>query len=376
MKIRIWILFVACLAALPTRGQVTISASDLFNQPGQYYLAYSNPYDLTGASSTNFVSPPPYTVPPNLIGSAGPNQIWDFSTGPTNVIYRFDYLSITNPAVRDPSAASDFPQATVVEQQTDQTTGEVQDLFFSQDPVRGRTVYGFYAENQLFDNTVNSFNQPIDDFPNSISYLQTWQTSATWLNSVFGIGTQVTQSSLFTVDAYGTIKLPSQLGTFGSGLRVKEVVTQLTYFDDGSGSGYTLEETDNTINYYWMMPGRGIVASLASTPGQNGQVPPDNFSTATQFWRMFQTNHQGASSTGGGCTSPQPVTDLTILVSNGQALLSWSKASCASQYRLDYSANPSDPTSWKPLTTVTNQLLVLDTTGENSARFYRVVSIK
>src|SRR5436305_40844 len=76
------VIVVAFLVSPPTHAQstgpITINSSDMFNQVGQYYKAYSNPYDLTGANSTNFVSPPPYTIPPNLIGSAGPNQLWDF----------------------------------------------------------------------------------------------------------------------------------------------------------------------------------------------------------------------------------------------------------------------------------------------------------
>jgi hypothetical protein len=362
---------------------VTITSDDMFNQAGQYFRAYSNVYDVSGASSTNFVTPPPYSVPPNLIGSAGPNQIWDFSTGPTDITYRFDYLAPTNSAVADANTPTDFPQATVVEQQKDEASGSIQDLFFSQDSTQGRIVYGFYTPNPLFDNTVNQFNTPIKDFPSTMNYQQTWQTSATWQNSISGIPIQITQNSVLTVDAWGTIIPPDSLGTFGPGLRVHAAVTQLTYFDQNAGMGtpsYVLEETDNSLVYYWLMPGRGIVASLASTAGQNGAVPPDNFSTATQFWRMFETNHKPASTTGGGggCTAPQQVSDLSIKVSGGQVLLKWSKANCASKYELDYTSKPWDATTWKPLSVVSNQLLVLDPapTSQGPARFYRVVSMQ
>jgi hypothetical protein len=368
--------------AQSSNGPVTITKDDMFNQVGQYYRAYSNPYDLSSASTTNFVNPTPYQVPSNLIGSAGPSQIWDFSTGPTNFVYRFDYLAATNPVVADPA---DYPQATLVEHQTDESTGNTQDLYFSEDPSQGRWVYGFSSDGTGFDYPANAFFAPINDFPATIAYLQTWKTSAVWTNSqsAFGIpvGLKIDSESTLTADAWGTIVLPSQLGTFGPGLRIKEVVTQLSYFDQnafsdtGAAPSWVLEETDNSINYYWLMPGKGIVASLASTAGANGAVPPDNFSTATQFWRMFETNHKPASTTGGGCATPDPVSDLSIQVSNGQALLKWSKANCATQYRLDYSSNPVDPNSWQTLTTVTNQLLFLDS-AQNSVRFYRVVSIK
>ena len=244
-------------------------------------------------------------------------------------------------------------------------------------------MYGFYTTLLGLDNPVSQFLQPMVDFPATISYQQTWQTSSSIQGTGVGLGLQIVFQSTFLVDAYGTIKVPKELGSFGPGLRVHELVTQSTYYDQNAFNGtsggppdYVLYETDNSINYYWLMPGRGIVASLASTAGSLGQAPPDNFSTATQFWRMFETNHKASTNTGGGCTAPSAVTDLNIEVNNGSALLSWSKVNCASQYRLEYSTNFLNPSSWKTLSTVTNQLLFLDSTTQDQARFYRVVSLK
>jgi hypothetical protein len=368
MKKPVGILLLALAASVTTRSQVSITADDMFNQVGLYYLAYSNPFDPTSLTPTS------WTVPSTLIGHAGASNIWDFSTGPTDLTYRFDYLSLTNTALA--SIAASFPQATIVEQQKNMTdtNAPAQDLFFSWLPGSARTVFGFYAEDPISGSPTDVFDAPIQDFPATMSYGQTWQTTATWENSQAGIPIQYVQTADFSVDAYGTIVLPTELGAFGPGIRLRETDTTTVNADFGTGSGFEYVETDYNLVYRWLMPGRGIVAELGSVQSSQA-MPPDNFTQATQFWRMFQTNHKAASSTGGNCI-PDPVTDLKIKVSNGQALLSWSKANCATQYRLDYSSRPADPTSWTPLTTVTNQLLVLDSINQNSTRFYRVVSIK
>ena len=370
MKKPVGILFLALAASVTTRGQVSITADDMFNQVGLYYLAYSNPYDPTS------LSPTPWAVPTTLIGNPGASNIWDFSTGPADVTLRFDYLSATNAAFA--SVASTFPQATIVEQQTNltDTNAPAQDLFFSWPANSARTVFGYYADDPNSDNTANPFDTPIQDFPATMSYGQTWSTTAQWENSQAGIPIQYIQVADFKVDAYGTIVLPSEFGgVFGPGIRLREADTTTVNADFGTGSGFEYVETDYNLVYRWLMPGRGIVAELSSIQSSQA-MPPDNFTQATHFQRMFQTNHKPASTNTGGCTSPDPVTDLKIRVSNGQALLSWSKANCATQYRLDYSSTPADPTSWMPLTTVTNQLLALDSISTNSTRFYRVVSIK
>src|SRR4051794_5444522 len=74
------LLFGATLAlSFRTQAQVTISSSDMFNQVGQYYRAYSN-------AGTN-------TVPVSgLLGTTGGPQAWDFSSGPVAVTNRFNYI--------------------------------------------------------------------------------------------------------------------------------------------------------------------------------------------------------------------------------------------------------------------------------------------
>jgi hypothetical protein len=270
----------------------------------------------------------------------------------------------------------------LVERQTDESSGNTQYLFFSQVPGVGRTVYGFYANTPLFDPS-NVFTTPIVDFPSQITFGQEWTTVATYLSNVngtdptdptsgaFAIGIQTVQTSDLKVDGWGTIVLPDQLGGFGQGLRINESVQIDISYDDGSGS-YQHVETDYARNFYWLMPGRGIVASLASTQGAT-QLP-DNFTAATQFWRMFETNKKATPPP--VCTNANPVTDLRIRSSGGQVLLSWSKVNCTSQYRVEYTDGQEKPLTWQPLGIFTNQLYSLDSATTAKTRFYRVVSIK
>jgi hypothetical protein len=253
----------------------------------------------------------------------------------------------------------------------------------------GRRVYGFYADNPLFD-PANVFVPPMVDFPDQIKYGDEWTTSTTWENTIggiappdpedpdddggFSIAARTTHTSILKADAWGTIVLPDELGGFGQGLRISEAVTIDIAVEDGSG-GFQHVETDHARHYYWFMPGRGMVAALAST--QTATPTPENFTTATQFWRMYQTNKKPAAVDPGGCTEPTPVQDLKIRFNAGQVLLTWGKADCAGQYQLMYSTNILDANSWVPLgNTVTNQLFVLDNARTDGQRFYRVMSMR
>jgi hypothetical protein len=372
MKKMSCMLLLISLGSLAARAQVnppppTITAADMFSEPGLFARVYSNPFDAMSIGS------PSYAVN-NVMGSAGPDQFWDFSKGPTDKIYRFDYLAPAGIV-----EAEDFPQATIVERKTDEANGKTEYLFFEQVPGVGRRVYGFYADTFLFTPS-NLFIPPIVDFPDHISYGLEWSTSTLFYKSVagvdpeeggFDIGLRTTISSTFKVDAHGTIVLPNEIGAFGPGLRINEAVTIDIAFDDGDGS-YQHIETNFARNYYWLMPGRGIVAQLAST--QSSAPPPDNFARATQFWRMFETNKKPSVTP--GCTTPEPVTDLKIRINGDQVLLTWSRANCALAYRVEYSSNPSEPSSWKELGTFTTQFHLLDGSRTDESRFYRIVSLR
>lgn len=352
-------------------AQPVITRADLFNQTGLYYRAYANhynPMDITGGTA--------YIVPPNLIGDAGPDRFWDFSTGPTDKVLRFDYL--------DPSTivqAADFPNATIAEQMTDERDESRQWLFFEQVPGVGRKVYGFYATNPLFTPS-NVFIPPIVDFPDTIAFGQEWSTSTIYENTLslsdpdpeegglFELAQRTTLSSTFKVDAHGTVILPDPIGTFGQALRINEQVTIDIAIDFGEGQ-FDHVETDYTRNYYWVMPGYGIVAQLNST--QASSPPAEKFSRAISFMRLFETNKK-VDNTGGGCELPDPVSNFRIRVSNKLILLSWTKAVCATKYSVEYTT---DMKTWTALGNPTENVFWQgENTANGKARFYRVVSLK
>jgi len=377
------------LLSSPARAQVTVKLSDFFTQTNLYFRAYCNRFDPSDTSGSTA-----YSVPSGLIGGIGGGQYWDFSKGPTNEVLRFDYVSPGGMA-----EAADFPDAKLVEVETvEGGDGSPVYLFFDPITGTGRKVYGFYADlsgNSAFGTlgfTLSPsapFDPPIVDFPDPITYGAKWNTSTTYQQDFSTNGDptaddsggtsaaqQITQSSDFNVEAYGTIVLPDELGgAFGDGLRITEDVTIDVSYDLGLGSGFEHYETDYTRNYYWVMPGYGIVAQLNST--QNTAPPGTNVTRAVAFLRMIETNKKVITTPGGGCTDPAQVADLRIRVNNGVILLTWSKADCANQYVVQYTTTPTDPQSWQPLGDATANLVWQ---GENiskgPARFYRVVSMK
>ena len=364
MKERLLPIAVAILAAFSARSQITITSADMFNEAGLYDLAYANNYEPRSPTTSYPVA--------NIMGSAGPSRFWNFISGPTNKVWRFDYL---NSAGRPEAAA--FPQAKIAERKTVVDSNQLSWLMFEQVPNLGRKVYGFYDEDFSSDTPSNVFNPPIIDFPKQINYGDTWNTSTTIATSIAlldpeifdSIPTQVTFISNFKVDAWGIVDLPG-LGLLDA-LRVNEEQSIAVAVDlDGEGQFQNIE-TDYARTYYWLSPGHGIVAQLASV--QSTTPPDNNFPLATAFVRMFETNKKLSA----GCTDPGPVTDLKIKISNGKVLLQWTKTLCAKQYRVEYSNNPSDNRSWKTLGDLTPDEFMLDTTGsQDRMRFYRVVSLK
>jgi hypothetical protein len=87
---------------------------------------------------------------------------------------------------------------------------------------------------------------------------------------------------------------------------------------------------------------------------------------------MFETNKQGGS----GSTDPQPVANLRVTVSNGRLLIRWSKAANATSYEVQYASGGMDTGGWQTLGNTTGDFLFDDGGFGQSARFYRVVSLR
>ena len=349
------------------QAQITITAQDMFNQPGQYYRAYAN------AGSSVSVD--------GKIGNAGAGQFWDFTTGPTSVIYRFDYVAASSTPY-----GADFVTAgsQMAERKTDESSAQDPAwLYFTQNPAQGRLAYGFYdpgfsagvgsAEPQVL------FNPVMNDFPNTIQYGTAWSAATTFTNTItfgdpedpetsFTVVMRYEYAATAVVDAHGVANSPGTI-SFGDCLRVNELVRYDISADFGDGEGFQHLETDFVRNYYWLRQGRGIIAQITSQ--QSSGVPPaDNFATASSIVRMFQTNHPDNSGGGGG------IQGLRITVNQSGALLNWTPLASLSSYRVEYRTNLVTGT-WQQVGTTTGSFLI-DYAANKPAtplRFYRVVGM-
>jgi hypothetical protein len=340
------------------QAQVTLTSDDMFNQTNQYYRAYAN-------SNNSVVSVS------GVLGTTGGPQAWDFSSGPQDVTYRFNYI----PAAQGPGGA-DFVSAgaQLAEQKIDEAATTNQSyLYFKQDPAQGRLDYGFYDPTFSAPQPESVFGPPLQDFPNSIYFGQTW-SGTTIFYSVISDPTagdfpeRVTFTASDHVDAYGLVTLPV-LG-FMNCLRVHELAQYDIAVDFGLGGGYESIGTQYVLNYYWLSPGHGIVAQMSSVSPSDGSQPPDNLSTgATSFVRMFALNHP----TGGGGGTTPTIKGFKITMGSSSALLQWTLLSGVTSYRVDYATNFGGTPNWQSLGTTTSNFMLDSGAPAAAHRFYRVV---
>lgn len=367
------------LAGLPALAQepVTLTASDFFNQPGQYFRAYANAPQTTVDVS-------------GLLGEASNQpQAWNFVLGPQDVVYRYDYL-----AAGEVPESADFPEATLAERKSDESGAQTTAwLFFTQNPSRGRVVQGFYDPGLgsvsllgiqfRLEPPAGVFQPPLRDFPATISFGDTWTATTVYTNlltlddgsgggeddlgGAFDLPQQTTYTATARVDAFGVVNCPG-IG-FGPCLRINELVQYDLAVD--LGNGFENFGTAYVRNYYWVRPGRGIVVQITSEQQQTGP-PPENFPTAAVVLRMFETNHP----------DPQPpppprLEGLTITLGPEGALLTWNKRSGIASYRVEYTTNPA-ANDWQALGATTTANFFIDAAANTPGvpvRFYRVVGL-
>ncbi|MBI2948466.1 MAG: hypothetical protein HYY23_12550 [Verrucomicrobia bacterium] len=359
------ILALGLSAFSPAHAQVTISSRDMFNQIGQYYRAYAN----KGSVSVS-----------GKLGVAGGPQVWDFTSGPSDQVYRFDYVAAT-----DGDHGADFPNAKFAERKTEEANGTRNWLYLEQVPGVGRKVYGFYDADANPNKPSVKFSEPIVDFPEIINYKDTWTTSTSYQIDIatfsepdpedptappeeVSISAVFKVTSTFSVDAHGLVNLPNPNIGFGEALRVNELVqydVEVDLFGDGQFQPVTQQFSRN---YYWLRSGYGIVAQVNSR--EQSTAPPDNFTTATSFIRLFETNRSGVP----GERPVAGITGLKITVTSGRILINWDKAN-AGLYRVEYTTNPGQNDSWSKLGETKEPFLLDSISNSTTARFYRVVGV-
>lgn len=357
------------LAPAPAHAQIVITSQDMFNKVGQYYRYHANKGDVSVSGR---------------LGEPGGPQVWNFTIGPTDDVYRFDIIAPNADGNGGP-----FPQAKFAERKTEESNGSKAWLFMEQVPGVGRKVYGFDEAKINVDKPAVVFTPAIVDFPDTISYGDTWATSMSYTTEFLTIDTQpdpddpdsggpitiplqVQENSTFKVDAFGTVILPNL--SFGEALRVNAEVEQVFSVDlDGDGKfngqeDFTTREYFRT--YYWLRRDHGIAVQITSTHSNAGP-PRENFTTASQFVRMFETNHPK-----GGDNRPRAgISGFQIAVNKDQVLLTWNKVATITNYRVEYTTDISKTDGWVLLRTTTSNGL-LDTIAPGAPmRFYRVVGI-
>lgn len=336
------VLFSVCLV----QGQVVLTSQDMFNAIGQYYRVYANKNNVDVSS---------------LVGTNGGPQTWTFTSGPQDLIYRFDYVSPS-----DGGNGANFPLAKIAERQTNESTGiPMAWNYFDQVLGTGRKNFGFVNPGGL--PAQGQFNPPIVDFPDPLKYQSSWNVNTTYdFNYQDILPMRINYIASAKVDAYGTIILPG-LGALPC-LRINEVDENDILLDADLSGDYQSQETDYIHSYYFLSPGHGIVAEIHSQQSTTA-APPDNFTTAAQFTRMFDFSRAGTSS------GPAPVTDLKLEFQAGIAVLNWSRTANTTSYRLEYSYGLGGTNTWQSLNTTTNDYMLDISSASNRQRFYRVVSL-
>ena len=363
-NIKFGVLAVVLSSVGVSRGQVTITADDMFNQPGQFYRAYINQTDAAVSGR---------------IGKPGGPQAWDFTTGPTDKILRYDYL----PAEESPFSDA-FPEAKIVERKTDESNSSVAWLFLEQVPGRGRKVFGFFDPEFGLGSKAIAFNAPIVDFPETININDAWTTSLTFISEfgfgddsevdpndpfsgggIFSIPIRLTMSSTFKADAFGIVNQPG-VG-FGDALRINELQTISTDVDLSGDGQFENLQTDFVRTYYWLRPGLGIAAQITSV--QQTTEPPEEFSTAIAFTRTFETNH----AKGEDREVVDGVTGLKATFGENSVLLNWNNSPNITSYTVEHTDNIGDPNSWQRLGETSSNFMIDSDINSSRTRYYRIV---
>jgi hypothetical protein len=248
------------LSVLPfaVQAQITITNTDILSLVGKTQTLRD---DTTGSVTVN-------------VGAAGANQTWDFRAQVING----ENLTTQYLLPQNTPFAAQFPQANFA--QKIDFTGLFAGSVYSYSTVAANawTQVGnvFTSPDTAVADTSNELIVPLP-----LQFSQTW--SATTVDSTGDPATfaiVVKTSSVETVDAWGTIRLP--LGDV-SCLRIRSNETDITatYF----GGMLFQSDTSTAISFTWVTKNHGAVASITS---QDGETNP-NFTNASSFTLLQST---------------------------------------------------------------------------------------
>jgi hypothetical protein len=329
----------ALLCAVPAVAQPVFSSSSLPGNVGQYVRAYYS-------TNVNVAS---------MLALTKGAQNWDFSQPqqPYETVQRTDIVS--------PDDAGDegsFPDAVYAERDTLEPANQIAWRYDSLTN-QGRYYYGLDNPLDVDGPPVAVFNQPTLDIPATVQYSQTWNRTVNWTGLFLEIIPTITYfSDSSTVDAYGTLTLPS-IGA-APALRVHEVHA---YETDWIGVGPVDIHTNQY--YYWLVPGLGVAAQVYLF-GDN-VLAPGSLDHTNAVLRVFASNYFTNQ------TAIIPAAGLHISLQNNSVLLNWNAITNASEYQVEFLGSLNN-TNW--------QLLGLPATNAwsdavtSTQKFYRVFGLQ
>ena len=239
-------------------AQISLTSTDALNWIG---LSQTIEYDTTFSITVD-------------VGSAGPNQSWNFSSIPTHLENTVSIISPAGTPFED-----DFPTANFVE-------------FYNMSA--GDTVFQLYSyaevSSDLFltlgDGNIIHIPSFIDtsyadssreETPLPLTYGSQWSTENGDTTDYVSFKYVTVEKSENTVDAWGTVTVPA--GTFDC-LRLRENYSYVTKSVIGDFE-VTIDSTSN-INYTWLSKNNYAICNIES---QDGETNPE-FTTASYFTRL------------------------------------------------------------------------------------------
>jgi len=335
-------IFVFCLLMLVVlaHAQTTITYDGLEYEVGGYYQMYNIP------SPTGVIG---------LTGIIGGPHVFDFSTGPTLSTLTFDYVDTS-----DGGHGGDFPLAEVAERKTDGADQAWMYLKFTESV--GRTNYGFYDAVGVPESPSVPFTPPIVDFPDNITY-GTWFMGSTSFDVISG-GYEMTVNYSFTgfADAWGTIILPDDAGTFDC-IQIN-YDEQYDYYWMG-----VLIQTSYIRSYYYLTNEAGISTIITSL--EDDSPIPNDFYVANTFARLYESSKLA--------TEPPAPINVEITVTGNDAILNWEEGTENRDitYNIYSSIDPYlefDPETWTTEVTEIVNTTWTDIAVTEARKFYRVTA--
>lgn len=209
------------------------------------------------------------------VGSAGPNQTWDFrNVAFQPLIGRVEFL---DPAQTE--FAGDFPNANLAQRINMANEQEVNIINYYQIESQlfiHSGLAGYSAENPMDSSYVQVFDDTVAALP--MMYQNTWTTVSADTFGLFPVTASITiDTTVHTLDAWGTVRLP--MGDFQC-LRLRNDVKSET-FTVFNGVKFPLG-SETTIDYVWIAKDNFQVAGVESMDGETNP----NFSQASYFQRL------------------------------------------------------------------------------------------